>query len=452
MATSTLPIDAVTELVGAEYVTSDPEALKGASVDGVTPGFVIRPAGEEAVAETLAWANAAGLAVVPRGQGKALGIGEPPRRADVVLGLDRLSEILEYEPADLTVTAGAGVTLGELQRHLGAQGQWLPLDPALGRDHSLGGIIAANLSGPHRWRHGTSRDLLIGMRIVQADGMVYRGGAKVVKNVAGYDLPKLFVGSLGTLGVMTEVTFKLQPLPRNSQTVVAQLPGVAAAAALSGQVITSHLMADALAVADAGGAARLHTLAPDLVAADNVAALFVARFSGIAAAVSRQANELTAMAEAMGGRVTLTADDAPLWGAVADCPALVTEGRAIRLKIAVLPTLLGEAMAAVQDAAQARSLAVAQVAHSGNGVLYSVIRGFGADGDREARTVEAAKAIRKIIAELGGTTVVEHAPLKIKSAIGVWGPTRGDFRLMQALKAQFDPKGTLNPGRFVGGI
>ncbi|MFN8474474.1 MAG: FAD-binding oxidoreductase [Anaerolineae bacterium] len=452
MATSTLPIDAVTELVGAEYVTSDPEALKAAAVDGVTPQLAIRPGAEEEVAETLAWANAAGLAVAPRGQGKALGIGEPPRRLDLVLRLDRLSKILEYEPADLTVTAEAGVTLGELQRVLGAQGQWLPLDPARGADHSLGGIIAANLSGPHRWRYGTSRDLLIGMRIVQADGMVYRGGAKVVKNVAGYDLPKLFVGSLGTLGVMTEVTFKLQPLPRNSQTVVAQVPGVAPAAVLSGQVITSHLTPDALAIIDTGGAARLHTLVPDIVAADTVAALFVVRFSGIAAAVTRQVNELKAMVEAVGGSVTVVADDAVFWGSVADCPALVTEGRAVRLKIAVLPTLLGEAMGAVQDAARSKTLAVAQVAHSGNGILYSVIRGFGPDDDREARTVEAAKAIRKVIAELGGTTVVEHAPLSIKSAIGVWGPTRGDFRLMQALKTQFDPKATLNPGRFVGGI
>ncbi len=452
MATSILPIDALAELVGAEFITTEPEALKSAAVDGVTPQYVVRPGTEEEVAETVAWANAAGLAVVPRGQGTSLGMGEPPRRADVVLGLDRLNKVLEYEPADLTVTAGAAVTLGELQQVLGAQGQWLPLDPALGADHSLGGIIATNLSGPHRWRHGTSRDLLIGMRIVQADGMIYRGGAKVVKNVAGYDLPKVFVGSLGTLGVMTEVTFKLQPLPRNSQTVVAQLPNVAAAAMLSGQVITSPLMPDALAVVDAGGAARLHTLAPDVVAADNVAALFVVRFSGIPAAVARQVNELKAMAEAMGGSIVAAVDDGALWGAVADTPALVTEGRAVRLKIAVLPTLLGEAMAAVQDVARAQTLAVAQVAHSGNGVLYSVIRGFGPDGDREARTVEAAKAIRKVIADLGGTTVVEHAPLSIKSAIGVWGPTRGDFRLMQALKAQFDPKGTLNPGRFVGGI
>ncbi|MFN8481425.1 MAG: FAD-binding oxidoreductase [Anaerolineae bacterium] len=452
MATSTLSIDALTELVGAEYVTDDSTALQAAAVDGVTPQYVIRPGAEEEVAETLAWANAAGLAVVPRGRGKALGVGEPPRRADVVLGLDRLDKILEYEPADLTVTAEASATLGELQRVLGAQGQWLPLDPALGADHSLGGIIAANLSGPHRWRYGTSRDLLIGMRIVQADGMVYRGGAKVVKNVAGYDLPKLFVGSLGTLGVMTEVTFKLQPQPRNSQSVVAQLPGVAAAAAISGRVITSHLMPDALAVVDAGGAARLHALAPDLVAADNVAALFAARFTGIAAAVTRQVNELKAMVEAAGGQVTVVEGDAALWGAVADCPALVTEGRAVRLKIAVLPTLLGEAMEAVQEAARSRTLAVAQVAHSGNGVLYSVIRGFGPDDDRATRTVEAAKAIRQVITDLGGTTVVEHAPLNIKSAIGVWGPTRGDFRLMQTLKAQFDPKGTLNPGRYVGGI
>ena len=451
--TTALPSTLI-DSIGADAITTDPEALSQAAVEGVTPSLILRPGCEEDVSATLAWADHAGLAVIPRGSGTTLGYGMPPARGQVVLGLDRLDQILEYEPADLTVTAQAGVTLGRLQQALGERRQWLPIDPARGAGRTLGGLVATAASGPHRQGYGTLRDLLIGLRIVQADGMVYQGGAKVVKNVAGYDIPKLMVGSLGTLGVFTELTFKLQPLPRATATLAVTCDTLETAAGLAGQAVTSTLTPMALTVLDSGAAGHLSGAAPDAASLDGGEAVLLARFGGIPQAVGRQIRELGQMAERRSGvRLTrIIEDDQGVWPTVADLPLDLTEKRAVRLKNAVVPTRLGEALRAGRSVGQAHNLAVGQVAHAGAGVIYTTLRGYGEEDERNERKARAVQALRAAIIAFGGTSVVEHAPLAVKTQVDVWGPTRPDFRLMQAVKAQFDPKGTLNPGRFVGGI
>ena len=161
----------------------------------------------------IALAAAEGLAVAARGSGSALDLGAPPARLDLVLDLSRLTGILEYVPADMVATAQAGVTLDALSRELGKHGQMLALDPYGGGSRTVGGVIATNASGQRRFRYGTGRDLLLGARFVQADGTATWGGSKVVKSVTGYDVPKLLVGSLGTLGVLVEATLRLHPMP-----------------------------------------------------------------------------------------------------------------------------------------------------------------------------------------------------------------------------------------------
>src|SRR5205085_3792695 len=154
-----------------------------------------------------------GVPIVPWGGGSAIGVGAPAARAGLVLVLTRLAALVEHEPGDLTTTAQAGITIATLQVALRARGQWLSLDPPDAARATLGGVMAANASGPRRHLYGTARDLVIGMTVVTADGAVVRAGGKVVKNVAGYDLPKLFVGSYGTLGIVVDVTVKLRPVP-----------------------------------------------------------------------------------------------------------------------------------------------------------------------------------------------------------------------------------------------
>src|SRR6266508_1269310 len=185
----------------------------GYEIDELRPSAVALPADVEEVAALLRLASARGWAVAPRGGGTMIEQGNPPARLDLVLDLTRLDHVIEHRPRDLTVTVAAGITVGALQEELAKQGQMLALDPPLAGRATVGGVLAGNAWGPRRQRYGTARDLLIGSRTVLADGTRVRSGGKVVKNVAGYDLNRLFIGSAGTLAVLVEATFKVVPIP-----------------------------------------------------------------------------------------------------------------------------------------------------------------------------------------------------------------------------------------------
>ncbi len=214
-------LDKLRSLVGPAHVLAGIECSPYV-LEGRTPEAVVFPGSKEEIGSILTLAGERGVPVLPWGGGTALGIGSPPTRVGIVLGLKRLDRVIEHEPGDLTATVEAGITLGALQAYLGRRDQWLSLDPASSDQATLGGILASNASGPRRHLYGTFRDLLIGVTVVSAEGTVIRGGGKVVKNVAGYDLPKLFIGSFGTLGVVVEATFRLRPRPDEDRLVVAR--------------------------------------------------------------------------------------------------------------------------------------------------------------------------------------------------------------------------------------
>src|SRR5881392_512199 len=201
-------------IVGNENVHA---ATAADAVAGVQPKLVIEPGAERELAEILRLSNEAGLAVIPRGNGTKLGWGNPPTRADLILSTTRLNEIIEHAWADLTVTVEAGCTIQRLQETLAQHGQRLALDPLWPEKATIGGVLSANDSGALRLRFGALRDLIIGATIALADGTLASSGGKVVKNVAGYDLPKLVTGALGTLGIITRAVFRLHPLPRNTR-------------------------------------------------------------------------------------------------------------------------------------------------------------------------------------------------------------------------------------------
>jgi glycolate oxidase FAD binding subunit len=401
-------------LLPAEALSFAPEAAY--AVDGLTPAVVALPATQQEVALVLAAADAAGASVLPRGGGTQTGLGMPPARYDLTLDLRRLDRVVEHEPADLTVTVEAGMRLSELQKALAQQGQWLPLDPALPDEATIGGVLATSASGPARLRYGTARDLVIGMSVALASGDIVKSGGRVVKNVAGYDLAKLHIGALGTLGVIVQAGFKVAPLPQRD-VVVAVSGGLDALAKLADQVIEARLALLGL-VLSKRAAETEWTLA--------------AHFAGGAAAVERSQRETALMAhEAALSAEELSAEE---WRAmqtlrqegavVGRCSALPTEGPS-------LAEALAHAGATV-------------VAYPGAGVLYGSFDAPPAD--------EALSTLRKRCVTAGGALVLEQAPLDLKRRFDVWGETRGDFALMQRLKQQFDPKRTLNPGRYVGGI
>jgi len=246
-------------ILGAERVFAHEEAASYA-VDGIVPQAVALPGTVEEVAEVMRLAHREGAAVIPWGGGTGMGLGNLPRRYDIALSLTRLNAVVEHEPADLTATVLAGRTLADLQDHLSSVGQFLPLDPPSPAEATIGGILAANAAGPARHAHGTARDLVLGLRFVQADGRVIKAGGKVVKNVAGYDMCRLLIGSLGTLGIIVEACFRLTPLPKAQLTLAVAVPSAQEAYRLAGQA--AGLSLRALELLNAAAARDLDGLPP----------------------------------------------------------------------------------------------------------------------------------------------------------------------------------------------
>jgi glycolate oxidase FAD binding subunit len=244
--------DALLDIAGAAHVLRDPGALAPYAVDGVVPSAVVRPGSADEVSRVLALATAEKLGVIPRGAGTGQGLGNPPRRLDVVLELGRLTAVRDYVPEDMVATVEAGLTLGALAAQLASHRQMLALDPPGGEPRTIGGVLATHASGPRRFRYGTGRDLLLGARFVQADGTITWGGAKVVKSVTGYDVPKLLVGSLGTLGVLVEATLRLHPMPPESRSWQLGFSSAEAARDFLSALLDSPLQPDRVALLDVG--------------------------------------------------------------------------------------------------------------------------------------------------------------------------------------------------------
>ncbi|MDE0207896.1 MAG: FAD-binding oxidoreductase, partial [Candidatus Tectomicrobia bacterium] len=208
---------ALQSVVDQKQILTDAAAAPYA-VDDVAPGLVAFPEDEEQLSDVLRLAGEHDATVFPRGGGSHLPLGAAPERVDVVLSLERLRRQLAYEPGDMTTTVQAGMPLGELQDVLKAEGQFVALDPPATAATTIGGVIAVNASGPRRLLYGTARDVVLGLGVAGADGTRSKAGGRVVKNVTGYDLTKLYIGSLGTLAVVHELTFKVHPLPPGEET------------------------------------------------------------------------------------------------------------------------------------------------------------------------------------------------------------------------------------------
>jgi glycolate oxidase FAD binding subunit len=384
---------------------------------------------------------------VPWGGGTATAVGTPtaPVRSGIVLGLARLNRLVEHEPGDLTATAEAGMTVSAFQAALRARGQWLSLDPPDADRATLGGVMAANASGPRRHLYGTARDLVIGMTVITAEGAVVRAGGKVVKNVAGYDLPKLFVGSYGTLGIMVDVTVKLRPLPEDERLVCVRFERLKDGAVAARAVMASDLIPNALELLDADAARAI-----ELRATTGGAALVVG-FDGLREQVDWQCAELAALATPLGG-AEVQPLPAQTWGRLAHAAAAAFGGTpAAVMRLSVLPTQVGDVMEQAAVAARARGLLCACSAHAGVGVVQAAL--FSARERQELTPVAATLADWRGIARGGnGHAVLEWAPLAVKSELPVWDDAGAAGRIMQRIKAQLDPRNILNPGRFVAGI
>jgi glycolate dehydrogenase FAD-binding subunit len=388
-------------------------------VDGVVPGVVARPADTDQVAEVLRAAAAHGLSVVPRGRGTKLSWALPPRSADVLLDVGALDQVIEHAAGDLIVITQAGARLADLQEVVGGGGQRLALDETVS-GASIGGTLATNASGPHRVATGTARDLLIGITVVRADGVVAKAGGKVVKNVAGYDLGKLLIGSFGTLAVITEAVFRLHPLPVASRWVSTPVADPAQAQEVVLAVLHGQAVPAAVEVewpADGQGAVHV---------------LLEGREDGVE-------GRTQTVRRLLGGAAIELPDD-PTGGATYPWDAAASgDDRGTCLKLTFVLSGLADVLATARD------IGLHVRGSAGAGVAYGVLR----PGAPVDDVVTAVRRMRETCTRSGGSTVVVDAPAAVKDAVDVWGPVPA-LDLMHRVKDQFDPDHRLAPGRFVG--
>jgi len=370
----------------------------------------------------------------------------PVARAGLIMGLRRLGRLLDHEPADLTATVEAGMTVAAFQAALGSRGQWLSLDPADADRATVGGVLATNASGPRRHLYGTARDLLIGVTVVTADGSVVKGGGKVVKNVAGYDLPKLFIGSYGTLGVIVEATVKLRPLPEREELLCVRFDRLKDAGAAVRAVAGSDLIPNAIELLDGAAAAGAGvTTGPPAPAG-----VLVVGFDGVREQVDWQRAELARLIGPLGGRDARPLD-AAAWPRLAPAARAAFPTAAALMTLAVLPSQVADTMEQGAGIARGRGLASAWAAHAGVGVVRGALA-----SDPTPKDFAALGAVlgewREMARAGGGHANLEWAPLAVKSQIAVWDDPGAAGRIMERIKAQLDPRNILNPGRFVAGI
>ena len=393
---------------------------------GVRPKVVLEPGSSEEVSQVLAWAYREGLKVVTRGTDTKLDRGNAPAACDILLDLHRLNEVIEHASGDLTVTVQAGTRLEDLQRQLAGAGQFLAVDPPI--PGTVGGLVATADTGPRRLRYGGVRDLILGVTFVRADGVIAKAGGKVVKNVAGYDLPKLLAGSVGTLGVVVEATFRLYPLPAASATVTA---GIGSYKDLRRHV--SSLMQS--------------TLVPtsiDYFAAPATAPVFAVRFESTQASVQAQA-ATAARLLGSGSQVIDGEAEHAQWGQF-EAVTNTGDGDVLARLIATvsdLPGLLEHA----SKSAQGAGIELTVRGHVGHG--HALLR-WHTPGCETA--VALLKSLRAEAESTGHNLVIWRAPYEVRSLVDVWGDPGEGLDLMRRVKQQFDPRNTLNPGRFVGGI
>jgi glycolate oxidase FAD binding subunit len=423
VATSTFE-EAARTIVGPEHVRA---ASAQDAVAGVLPKWVIEPGTEQELAQVLHAANEAELAVIPRGGRTKLSWGNPPKRADVVLSTARLDGVVEHAWADLTATAEAGCTVQKLQELLALHGQRLALDAACPEQATLGGILSTNDSGVLRVRFGSLRDLIIGVTLALPDGTLASSGGKVVKNVAGYDLPKLATGALGTLGVITRAIFRLHPVPRNSRTAT-----IAARDADKAQRLILSIQDSKLA----------HAALQIRISAETSAEIDVL-FEGTEAGLAAQHAQIAKIVGAAAVRDAL----ADVWMTRQELLS-VSESRAGEatavVKISVLPASIGGAILRIRRVAEAQQIR-----------WSAVIQATGIGCVRlEAKFASLYLVVQTLRSELEreGGSLVMLGQTALSATFDAWGDAGDALPLMRAVKQQFDPKNTLNPGRFVGGI
>ncbi len=438
-----------TDAPGSEATPT--EMLARYTVDGMVPGEVVLPDSIEEVSRVMSAASADGRSVLPMGGGTLASIGNRPREYDLALGTSKLAGVLYHEPADLVASVQAGTTVAELRSSLAKGGQTLPLDSPFPDQSTIGGIVATGYSGPSRLAFGEPRDWLIGIKVVTADGGVSKAGGRVVKNVTGYDLCKLYSGSLGTLGVIVEANFKLTPLPDDHATIIGAFDGRGDAFQAASSLLSLSYHPHSLVLIDASLVGQLgeETL-------PNGKLVVLVRHSGRRSAVKRKVEDTTRILQDSHGicAETPSGDDEALWQKLIDLDWRRDGGPEVVLRASMLPSLVAGFWEAFKHDTHP-GLQRGMSADPGMGIvkLCYWLDGTGPDSEElDSPILSMVQAAPGKARELGANLVVQRCPPSAKARIDVWGENIEGLEVMRRIKEQMDPSHTLNPGRFVGGL
>lgn len=404
-----------------------------ALVPETTPSCVVYPNTQAELASVIACTHHNKWRVLPCGSGSKISWGGLAAGVEVVVSTERLNQVIQHAVGDLTVTVESGTKFADLQATLATAGQFLPLDPVVPQSATMGGIIATADTGSWRQRYGGVRDQLLGVTFVRADGQIAKAGGRVVKNVAGYDLMKLFTGSYGTLGIITQVTFRVYPLSSASGTVV--LTGTADAVGEASTVLR---------------ASALTPTAADFLSTGLIADLglgegwgLLVRFQSMTESVEEQSTRILAVGQQLGlqGVLYSASDEAELWQKLEEKIRVATTEPVITCKIGVVPSASMAILSQVDSLAQG---ALALI-HAGSGLgVLRLENGVG--------MVKSVLQTRSLCQANGGFLTVLEAPIVIKQQLDVWGYSGSALNIMRGIKRQFDPENLLSPSRFVAGI
>jgi glycolate oxidase FAD binding subunit len=443
------------EIVGAANVVSEPDRLRAMTVEGVIPGLMVSPGTIPETSRVMAAASGRGLKVIPTGGGTKLSLGAVPQKAGfLLLSTKRMCAYTDYDISNLTIEVECGLTVHEVQTRLNAEGEgyFLPLDSPHSRKATIGGVVATNDNGPRRLLYGGLRDIILGNTAVLANGDIVHAGGKVMKNVASYDLTKLMIGSLGSLGLICRTTFRIYLKPESAATLFVSFNGLKEAREFLRKLTPAFYYPAAIELMTPQVVATYKEMIP--ISGGYIVALGL---EGIVEAVERQIADMTEMGKKEGAvsTISLKGDGHQgFWTAYADfTDALAKDNPDLivaRSNFAI--SRHTEMMAASERIVSKTGFDCALACHAGSGILYTAIQaGKGAAAKKDALASAIAELTDEAVKN-DGNLVVERAPLFIKEKVSVWGKIGNDFKVMKGLKDRFDPNGVINQGRYVGGL
>jgi FAD/FMN-containing dehydrogenase len=471
---------ALGDIVGPDHLLSSPDDLSTYAIDGLIPKVAVFPESVEQVSKAVRLASRESLALVSWGGGTKMGTGNPPSRFDVALCVKRLNRIIDMDTANLTVTVQAGVPFKDVQQSLGTQenrcylplegdatavepvcserdfkGCFIPLWPPFSDAATIGGVLAADSSGHTRLLYGRPRDLVLGIRYVAPDGEIIGMGGKTVKNVSGYDMTKLMIGSRGSLGIICEATLRLLPLPERRETGIYLFPGLDEADGFVHRLFESHLLPAAVELMNQP---TFGLLMPDHRVEDNAFGYAIAvALEGFSEPVERMIQELGNIASDQGTGRTILLDEnrhGTFWNNYSNLLPEHTADpkKGVSLTLHYPVSHDREVIEQVESAVSDGDLDLFLFARTASGTTGAHIL-YDPEAERIfERVVHVVEEVLQVCRNVGGNLVVERADKDLKKQLDPWGPPSSDHLLMKRIKEQIDPLNLFSPGRFVGGI